>query len=130
MQYEITREAAKLSSLSSGKIDKNEYRTGEEVLPPDQTTSKEQAKFTYSPLGKALEKQQRLKIWEQNKFGLSKLANETEPSIKYFVPKNNSSTKRIEKRDVKFLCRIQKKNMILQEIKRYALLEMILKRVT
>ena len=57
MQYEITREAAKLSSLSSGKIDKYEYCTGEEVLPPDQTTSKEQAKFTYSPLGKALEKQ-------------------------------------------------------------------------
>ena len=30
---------------------------GEEILLPDQVRVKEQAKFTYSPLGKALEKQ-------------------------------------------------------------------------
>ena len=33
LQYDINREAAKISELSSGKIDKNEYLTGEEVLP-------------------------------------------------------------------------------------------------
>ena len=42
---------------SSGKIDKYDYLTGEEILPPDQSTIIEQAKFTYSPLGKVFEKQ-------------------------------------------------------------------------
>ena len=57
MQYDINREAAKISVLSSGEIDKYEYLTGEEILPSDQRRMMEQAKFTYSPLGKALEKQ-------------------------------------------------------------------------
>ena len=50
-------EAAKISALSSGKIDKYEYRTGEEILPFNQQKIIEQAKFTYSPLGKAFENQ-------------------------------------------------------------------------
>ena len=33
LQYNINREAAKLSSLSSGKADRNGYLTGEETLP-------------------------------------------------------------------------------------------------
>ena len=57
LQYDINREAAKISALSSGKIDKSEYLTGEEILPPNQQKIIEQAKFTYSPLGKAFEKQ-------------------------------------------------------------------------
>ena len=57
IQYNINREAAKISALSSGKIDKYEYRTGEEILPSNQQQIIEQAKFTYSPLGKAFEKQ-------------------------------------------------------------------------
>ena len=57
LQYDINREAAKISALSSGKIDKYEYLTGEEILPPNQQKIIEQAKFTYSPLGKAFEKQ-------------------------------------------------------------------------
>ena len=32
LQYDINREAAKISTLSSGKIDKYEYPTGEEIL--------------------------------------------------------------------------------------------------
>ena len=43
--------------MISGKIDKYEYLTGEEILLPDQRRVIEQAKFTYSPLGKAFEKQ-------------------------------------------------------------------------
>ena len=39
------------------KIDKYEYLTGEEILPSNQQQIIEQAKFTYSPLGKAFEKQ-------------------------------------------------------------------------
>ena len=57
LQYDINREAAKISVLSSGKIDKYEYLTGEEILPSHQQQIIEQAKFTYSPLGKAFEKQ-------------------------------------------------------------------------
>ena len=36
LQYDINREAAKILALSSGKIDKYEYLTGEEILHPDQ----------------------------------------------------------------------------------------------
>ena len=57
LQYDINIEAAKVSALSSGKIDKHEYLTGKEILPPDQRRVIEQAKFAYSPLGKAFEKQ-------------------------------------------------------------------------
>ena len=56
-QYDINREAVKIPVLSSGKIDKYEYLTGEEILLSNQRQIIEQAKFTYSPLGKAFEKQ-------------------------------------------------------------------------
>ena len=59
LQYDINREAAKISALSSEKIDKYQHLTGEEILPSDQTRGIEQTKFTYSPLGKALEKQRK-----------------------------------------------------------------------
>ena len=54
LQYDDSKEAIELSALSSGKIDKYEYLTGEEKLPSD---SSEKIKFTYSSLGKALENQ-------------------------------------------------------------------------
>ena len=57
LQYDINREAAKISALSSVKIGKYEYLTGEEILPKNHQQIIEQAKFTYSPLGKAFEKQ-------------------------------------------------------------------------
>ena len=57
LQHDINRAAAKVSALSSGKIDKYEFLTGKEILPSNQKQIIEQAKFTYSPLGKAFEKQ-------------------------------------------------------------------------
>ena len=57
LQYDINREAAKISALSSGKIHKYEYLTGEDILPSNQQQMIEQGKFTYFPLGKAFEKQ-------------------------------------------------------------------------
>ena len=57
LQYDINREDVKLSALSSGKIDKYEYLTGEEILLSNQQQIIEYAKFTYSLLGKAFEKQ-------------------------------------------------------------------------
>ena len=56
LQYDINREAAKISALSPNKIGKYEYLTGEEILPYNQKQIIEQAKFTCSPLGKAFEK--------------------------------------------------------------------------
>ena len=56
-QYDINSKAAKISAMSLGKIDKYEYLTGEEILPSNQQQIIEQAKFTYSTLGKAFLKQ-------------------------------------------------------------------------
>ena len=57
LQQDINRKTAKISALSSGNIQKYEYLTGEDILPSNQQQIIEQAKFTYSPLGKAFEKQ-------------------------------------------------------------------------
>ena len=56
LQQDINREDAKISVLSSGKIDKYEYLTGEDIFPSNQQQIIEQAKFTFLPLGKAFEK--------------------------------------------------------------------------
>ena len=61
LQY-VNREAAKISALPSTKIDKYEYLTGEEILPSNEKQIIKQAKFTYSPLGKAFEKQTEKKL--------------------------------------------------------------------
>ena len=57
LQYSINRVAAEISVLSSGKIDKYEYLTVEEILPSNQKQILEEAKFTDYPLEKAFEKQ-------------------------------------------------------------------------
>ena len=57
LQYNINRETAKISALSSGKLHKYEYLTGEDILPSNQQQIIEQTKFTYSPLGQAFDKQ-------------------------------------------------------------------------
>ena len=59
LQQDINREAAKISALSSGKIYKYEYLTSEDILPSNQQQIIEQAKFIYSTLGKAFEKQKK-----------------------------------------------------------------------
>ena len=56
LPYSFNREQRKISALSSEKIDKYEYLTGEEILPFDQGQIIEWAKLTWSPLGKAFEK--------------------------------------------------------------------------
>ena len=53
-QYDLDREAAKISALSSNNLGKYEYLTGEDLgLKP---STVEQAKFEYSPLGKIFNK--------------------------------------------------------------------------
>ena len=57
LEFDINRKVLKVSALPSGKIDKYEYLTCEEILRSDQRRVIEQASYTYSPLGKALENQ-------------------------------------------------------------------------
>ena len=74
LQYDIDREAAKISSLSSGNTKKYEYLTGKVILPSNQQQIIEQAKFTYSSLGKAFEKQIKT-IEDQGKKQIDALAD-------------------------------------------------------
>ena len=74
LQYDINREAAKISALSSGKINKYEYLDGKEILPFNQKQIMEQAKSTYYPVAKPFQeekqlknKQKLLKVREKNK---------------------------------------------------------------
>ena len=57
LQYDVNREVAKISGLSSGKIDKYECLTGEKIFPSNQRQIIKQAMFGYYLLGKAFEKQ-------------------------------------------------------------------------
>ena len=81
LQYDINREAAKISALSSGKIDKYEYLTGEEILPSNQQQIIEKAKLPYSPLGKAFKKQTKT-IEDQGKKQIDALADLKPKEIK------------------------------------------------
>ena len=47
LQYDINKEAAKISALSSSKIGKYDYITGEEILSSDENRMIKQAKFTF-----------------------------------------------------------------------------------
>ena len=90
LQYDINREAAKISALSSGKIDKYEYLSGEEILPSNQQQIIQQAKLTYSPFGKAFEKQIKT-IEDQGEKQVDSLttlktSNKKLLSIKDFIP--------------------------------------------
>ena len=92
IQYDINKKAAKMSALSSGKICKYEYLTGEDILPSNQQQIIEQTKFTYSPLGKAFEKQTKT-IEDQGKKqvdALEKLKPEETKPIED-TPNNQSS---------------------------------------
>ena len=57
LQYNINRKATKISALSSGEIGEHKCLTGEDILSFNQRKIIEQAKFAYSPLGKAFERQ-------------------------------------------------------------------------
>ena len=91
LQYDINREAAKISALSSGKIHKYEYLTGEDILPSNQQQIIEQTKFTYSPLGKAFDKQIKT-IEDQGKKqvdALNTLKSNNQLTIEDVIPKTH-----------------------------------------
>ena len=80
LQYNINREEDKISALWSNKVDKYEYLTGEKILLSNQKKILEQAKFTYSPLGKAFERQIKT-IEDQGKKQVEALKPEEQKAI-------------------------------------------------
>ena len=58
-QYNLERQTAKISALSSGNVSKCEFLTGKDVLPKKDLLEKAATmkRFKYSPLGKELKKQ-------------------------------------------------------------------------
>ena len=99
LQYDINREVAKISALSSGKIHKYEYITGEDVIPSNKQQIVEQVKFSYSPLGKAFEKQ--TKIIEDQVNALNTFKSDNKLTIEDIIPKsaliNDESKKELDK---------------------------------
>ena len=93
LQYDINREADKISALSSGKLHKYGYITGEDILPSNQQQIIEQARFTYSPLGKAFEKQTKI-IEDQGKKQVDALKNlKPKEETKPIENKSNNQSK-------------------------------------
>ena len=138
LQYDINREAAKISALSSGKLDKYEYLTGEEILPSNQQQVIQQAKFNYFPLGKALEKQRKtIEDQGEKQVDALKTSYKKLPSIKDFIPTEKFNLEIIN--EIKRIEEIEKnvdrdkmvynqliEIMILEVLKQYALMVMIL----
>ena len=133
LQYDINREAAKISALSSGKLDKYEYLTDEEILPSNQQQIIQQAKFDYSPLGKAIEKQIKTIKDQGEKQVVAleslKASDKKLPAIKDFIPTENlnpeiikeiKKIEEIKKRSIKELIKLR----ILEILKQYVLLVM------
>ena len=89
LQYDIKKEAAKMSALLSGKIDKFEDLTGEEILISDERRVIEQTKFLYSPLGKAFEKQIKT-IQDQEKKQIKAIQEHGKQLAKYNNEKESS----------------------------------------
>ena len=90
LQYDINRKAAEISAKSSGKLHKYEYLTGEEILPSNQRQIIEQAKLTYSPLGKDFKKQIKT-IEDQGQKqvnALNTLKSNNQLTIEDAIPKN------------------------------------------
>ena len=98
LQHDINRETAKISALSSGKIWKYEYLNGKEILPSDQQHIIDQAKFTYSPLEKAFEKQTKT-IEDQGQKQVEALEN-LKPKELAKAVKDKSSSKFLTKKEI------------------------------
>ena len=80
MQHDINREAAKMSALLTGKIDKYEYFTNKEILPSNQRQIIEQAKSVYSLLWKSFKKQNKT-IENQGKKQIKAIENSVRKKI-------------------------------------------------
>ena len=114
LQYDINSEAAKISALSPGKIQKSEYLTSEDILPSNQQQIIEQARFTNSPLGKAFEEQTKtIKDQGQKQVeALNTLKSNNQLTIKDVIPKNDEAKRELDKiKEIEKKCRQRKINL-------------------
>ena len=100
LQYDINREPAEISVLSSGKTNKCGYLTGEEILPSNQKQIIEQAKFTYRRLGKAFEKQTKT-IEDQGEKQIKSIQNQGQvKTIKKYIYEDEESSFILEQKEI------------------------------
>ena len=115
LQYDINREAAKITALSSGKI---HNLTGEDILPSNQQQIIKHPRFTYSPLGNAFEKQiKTIKDRGQKQVeALNTLKSNNQLTIQDVIPKdalnNDEAKKELDKiKEIEKKCRQRKINL-------------------
>ena len=96
MQYNVNREAAKISAFSLGKIDKYVYLSSEEILSSRLSQLIQQAKFAYSPLWKASEKQTEKQLYALKSLNLPNKRDELKQTESLF-PKNQLNDLIIDK---------------------------------
>ena len=91
LQHDINREGAKISALSSDKIQKYKHLTVEDILPSNQQQIIEQTKFTYSPLAKTFDKQLKTIEYQGQKQveALNTLNSNNQLTIEDVIPKNS-----------------------------------------
>ena len=99
LQYNINRKAEKIAALSSGKIDKFECLTGKEILPSNQKQIIEQAKFTYSHLGKAFQKKKKIRTIEDQWEKQVKALNNLKPKEQIKAIEGKSDDKPLRNRE-------------------------------
>ena len=116
LQYDVNRKAAKISVLSSSKINEYEYLTGEEILPSDQYKIIKKVKFTYSPLGRICKTNKQILFEKQIKTiqdqGIKQVA-----ALKALKPEENQELESIGERFPKKMRNNEIKNEI-DEIRR------------
>ena len=85
------------------KFTKYEYLTGQDILPSNQQQIIEQAKFTYSPLGKAFEKQIKTieRQGQKQIDAVNTLKSNNQLTIEDLVPKNALNTDEAKKSLIK-----------------------------
>ena len=110
LEYNINRETIKISELSSGKIDNNEYLTGEKILFSNWRQTTEQARFAFSPLGKALEKQTETQAGALKSLELSNKKNKIK-QIEGVFPKNMLNDLIINKLKKSLNCKVLLKQL-------------------
>ena len=112
-QYDLDRQVAKISALSSGELEKYEYLTDEDLgYKPDVI---QKAKFEYSPIGKVfnkgldeIDKKERLlkrlkNIEGKNKDQLDAIKDQGEKQLNAIERQKENKLKMVEKDNIMYL---------------------------
>ena len=97
IQYDIDRQTAKISALSSGNVSKYEYLTCKDVSPENDLleTAATIKRFEYSPLDRELKTQTDIANKQYQKlddsFKLDKIIKKEEPALENYSKSNLNS---------------------------------------